>query len=248
MATESLRERFVRWRLEELLIRYPTVRLVPGPPGSVRLAGVLAFVAKAPAKEQIADEYHVELDVPDSFPERVPSVKETQGRIPADFHKLEGGELCLGSPTRLLLIARESATLPRFVDRCLVPYLYGHAFFEKYGTMPFGELEHGAAGIRNDFASLYGVGDPSAVAEFIRLTSMRRRQANKERCPCGSLQRLGRCHNRRVNNLRRRLGRKWFRMWHVAFRARRADTNQEVSTAGPYLHTARAPVLELAQE
>lgn len=240
MATESVRERLSRWRLEELLIRYPTLRLVPGPSGSVRLAGALRFIAKAPAREEIADEYHVEIDVPDCFPEQLPVVRETQGRIPADFHKLDDGTLCLGSPTRLLLIARESATLPRFVDRCVVPYLYGHAYFEKYRTMPFGELQHGAAGIRDDFASLLGVGDISAVPEFIRLTSMRRRQANKQRCPCGSLRRLGRCHNRRVNGLRRRLGRKWFRMWHAAFRARRWNANQKVAAPGRSVDTADA--------
>ena len=224
MATEPARERLVRWRLEELLVKQPGLRLVSGPFGCVRLAGVLAFAADAPAREQIADEYHIEIDVPDSFPEQLPSVKETQGRIAADFHKLEDRSLCLGSPTRLLLIARESVTLSRFVDRCVVPYLYGHSYFEKYRTMPFGELEHGATGIRSDFASLFGVGDPGAVAEFVRLTSMRRRQANKQRCPCGSLRRLGRCHNRRVNNLRKRLGRRWFGMWHAAIRAPRSNT------------------------
>jgi hypothetical protein len=233
VGTESARERFVRWRLEELLIKHPGLRLVSGRSGWVRLAGLLAFAAEAPTREQISDEYHIEIDVPESFPEHLPSVKETLGRIPADFHKLEGGALCLGSPTRLLLIARESASLPRFVDRCVVPYLYGHSYFEKYRTMPFGELEHGAAGIRNDFTSLFGVEDPNAVAEFVRLTSMRRRQANKARCPCGSLRRLGRCHNRRVNNLRRRLGRKWFRMWHVAFRVPRPIPNRQVSELVP---------------
>ncbi len=228
MATESIRDRFVRWRLEELLIKYPTLRVVPGPPGSVRLAGVLAFVAEIRGREQLADEYQLEIDVPDSFPAGIPSVKETEGRIPPDFHKLEGGALCLGSPTRLRLIARMSATLPRFVDKCVVPYLYGYSYFEKYSTMPFGELEHGAAGIHDDFAALFGVDELTAVAEFIRLTSMRRRQANKERCPCGSFRRLGRCHNRRVNELRGWLGRRWFRMWHVAY-AGRLDANQRVS-------------------
>jgi len=240
VATESVRERFARWRLQELLVKHPTLRLVTAPSGSVRLAGALPFVATAPEREQIADEYQIEIDVPDSFPEQLPSVRETQGRIPADFHRLEGGALCLGSPTRLLLIARESVTLPRFVDRCVVPYLYGHSYFEKYRTMPFGELEHGAAGIRDDFAGLFGVADLRSVPEFIRLTSMRRRQANKERCPCGSLRRLGRCHNRRVNGLRTRLGRRWFRMWHIAFQARRSDTNRRISAPGQSVDTADA--------
>lgn len=226
MGTESARDRFVRWRLEELLVRYPGLRLDAGPFGFVRVAGVLAFAAAATARAEIADEYEIEMDVPDSFPAHLPSVKETRGRIPVDFHKLQGGALCLGSPTRLLLIARESGTLTRFVDRCVVPYLYGYSCFEKSGTMPFGELEHGAIGIRDDFATLFGVEDTRAGAEFVRLTSMRRRQANKQPCPCGSLRRLGRCHNRNVNNLRNRLGRRWFRMWHAALRASGANARR----------------------
>jgi hypothetical protein len=49
------------------------------------------------------------------------------------------------------------------------------------------------------------------LGEFVRLAALRRREANKHPCPCGSGRRLGRCHNRRVNHLRGRLGRSWFR-------------------------------------
>jgi len=41
---------------------------------------------------------------------------------------------------------------------------------------------------------------------------MRKRHANKERCPCGSGDRVGWCHHRQLNRLRKRLGRYWFRM------------------------------------
>ena len=47
--------------------------------------------------------------------------------------------------------------------------------------------------------------------EFLCLTGMKKRVANKHPCPCGSGRRLGRCHCRRVNHLRRTIGRTWFR-------------------------------------
>ncbi len=208
---ESLRQQFGRWRLEELLLKYPGLRLTPATPGYVKLAGTLAFDAESPGKERIDDEYQIELSVPKGFPDRVPSVRETGGRIPSSYHKLDDGALCLGSPTRLRLILSESPSILGFVERCIIPYLYGYSHFERHHTLPFGELKHGQAGIRQDLASLFGTDREDIVREFVRLTSMRKRHANKQPCPCGSHRRLGQCHHGRINMLRERLGRQWFR-------------------------------------
>jgi hypothetical protein len=193
----------------------------------VKVAGALAFCAEGSDKKRIEDEYLVEVSVPESFPERVPIVQETGGRIPSFFHKLDNGALCLGSPTRLRLILRESPSLLHFVERCVVPYLYGYSYFEKHGTLPFGELRHGAAGIRQDFASLLGIDDEDIVDGLVRLAAMRKRHANKQPCPCGSRRRLGRCHHRAVNRLRGGLGRQWFRSWHAML-----SHNTDGSTSG----------------
>jgi hypothetical protein len=216
--TESLRQQFARWRLEELLLKYPGLRLSPVTHKFVRLAGALAFSAEAPGKERIDDEYEIEVAIPEGFPERTPSVRETGGRIPFSFHKLDGGGLCLGSPTRLRVMLLESPSIICFVERGVIPYLCGYSYFEKHGTLPFGELSHGEHGIRQDLASLFGIDREDIVPQFVRLTSMKKGKANKQPCPCGSQRRPGRCHNRRVNRLRDRLGRNWFRMVHHALR------------------------------
>ena len=200
----------MRWRVDELLAKYSGVRLVPGPSRWVKLAGVFAFGAEWPNKERIDDEYQIELSIPYQFPDEFPTVRETAGRIPPSYHKLDDGSLCLGSPTSLRLILIESPSVLRFVERCVVPYLYGHSHFERRGTLPFGELKHGEAGIRQDLTSLFGTNCEETIPEFVRLAAMRKRQANKRACPCGSRHRLGRCHHRRVNMLRHRLGRHWF--------------------------------------
>jgi hypothetical protein len=118
----------------------------------------------------------------------------------------------------LRLILSESPSIVRFVERSVIPYLYGYSYFEKHRVMPFGELEHGNEGIRQDLASLFGRNCEDTVDEFVRLAAMRRRHANKKPCPCGSHRRLGRCHHRRVNALRDRLGRHWFGMVRQALR------------------------------
>ena len=212
MASETWFQRLRRWGVDDLLAAYGGLKLIPVSDGPVNVTGQLAFEATARNRETINDEYGVEIAVPEDFPRSLPAVRETGGRIPKTFHTNPDGTLCLGSPTRLRLFQSGQPSLERFVTKCVVPYLYGHAYFEKHGVMPFSELRHGESGILQDLASLYGASSTVAVVGFVRLTALSKRVANKAPCPCGSGRRLGRCHSRRTNYYRRRLGRGWFRM------------------------------------
>jgi hypothetical protein len=207
---DSLRRQFERWGVEELLCKYPGLRLCPVAASQVIVAGTLTFDAEALGKERIEDEYEIEIAIPERFPKWIPSVRETGGQIPPRFHKLDDGPLCLGSPTRLLLVISESPSILAFVEQCVVPYLYGYSYFVKHRTMPFGELSHRQLGISEDLASIFGIERIEDVRGFVRVASMKKRQANKQPCPCGSNRRLGKCHRLRVNDLRYRLGRYWF--------------------------------------
>jgi hypothetical protein len=200
-----------RWKVDDLLREQPGLRLAPSRNGAVRLTGTLSFSAEKPGLARIEDSFEVELVVPKNFPRDLPTVTELGGRIPARFHTNSDGGLCLGSPTRQLLAARGTPTLPGFVNKCVIPYLYGFAYHSRNNEMPFGELAHGRRGLLDDFKDLFGVGTDKAATEMVRLAGMKRRAANKLPCPCGSALRLGKCHNRRVNRLRRLLGRTWFR-------------------------------------
>jgi hypothetical protein len=213
---ESIRERYSRWGLEDLLLRHPRLRVVPSRGDGLALAGSIHFRVRGPTGEVLEDEYRIELLVPSNFPADVPSAWETGGRIPPNFHKLDDGSLCLGAPTALVLTLGLSPTLITFVEGLLIPYLFGYSHFVKHGDLPYGELDHGADGLLQHFGALFGTSDRTAAREFVRLTSVRKRRANKQPCPCNSGRRLGKCHNRRVNRLRDRLGRVWFRDCHVS--------------------------------
>lgn len=207
----TIRDKFERWKLGELLHDYPGLSLRPIVNGQVRLVGFLSFSAEANGLERIDDAYEVEIAVPHSFPRGLPLVTETAGRIPNDFHRDDDGSLCLGSPARQYLELNKAPTLPGFVRTCLIPYLYGFSYREKHGRLPFGELDHGMKGIMKDLAALFGIDDEKSAQEMVRLAGMKKRNANKRRCPCGSGRRLGKCHNRKLNPLRQALGRTWFR-------------------------------------
>ena len=180
------------WSVEELLRKYPGLRLRPTVNEDLRIAGTLEFSAQAPGHEYITDQYEIAMSVASSFPQSAPVVREVGGRVPKDFHKMTGGELCLGSPTRLRLILSETSSLLCFIERCVVPYLYGYSLVERGGTLPFGELAHGTKGLREDLADLVGFTDERILDQFVRLISLKKRHANKRGCPCGSGLRLWR--------------------------------------------------------
>ncbi len=198
------------WQLGELLQKFPRLALSPIVGSHVRIAGIINFSAQFLDLEQIEDEFEVAIDIPQRFPQQLPKVTETAGRIPRDFHINLDSSLCLGSPTRQRLALSERPTLLTFIQKCVIPYLYAFSYFQKYGVLPFGDLAHGLKGIRQDYASLFGVKDEDAAGKMVRLASMKKRSANKYPCPCGSGRRVGKCHNRRINQLRKQLGRSWF--------------------------------------
>jgi hypothetical protein len=213
---ESVVERYRRWGVDELLAKYPDLRIIPSPADDLKVGGKLSFHVRGPDDVVIADSYRVELRIPASFPAVVPDVFETGGRIPKTYHKLTDGSLCLAAPTELRLRVGSSTMLAEFVELYVIPYLFGYSYREKHGVSPYGELEHGKDGLRQHFASLFGVTDRAVAQELVRLTSLKKRPANKVACPCGSGRRLGRCHHAIVNELRTKLGRAWFASQYVA--------------------------------
>lgn len=205
--TESVAERFGRSEIAELLARYPGLRLVPSGSTTLRVEGTLAFSASSKKTEVIEDGYDVRIEAPENFPEQMALAWETGGRIPPNYHKLTNGALCLGSRVGLRLQMGGAPSLLRFVERCVIPYLYGYSYSLKHGPPPFGELAHGEFGSLQDLARLLGAKDLDLAFRYCVLAATTRRSANRQLCPCGSGRRLGRCHNRKVNALRKRVGR-----------------------------------------
>lgn len=188
--------------ISEVLTRFESLRLVPSKDGCIVMRGVINFTASANDCRTVTDSYEISLCVPDAYPSELPLVHETGGRIPTDFHKLEGNALCLGSPFRLWLLTKQNPSLLNFVERVVIPYLYAYSLHETGEAMPFGELRHGTPGLVDDLGEMFGASDSQTAAAYVQAIMRKKRIANKRSCPCGSGMRLGRCHNRRVNALR----------------------------------------------
>lgn len=200
----------------ELLATYKRLRIQAAKDGYLQIVGTLEFTAEKPGNARITDSFELRIEIPLSFPSSPPLVFELGNRVPNNFHRLVGGALCLGSPTRQRLALARNPNVASFFREFVIPYLYSFALHEQHATLPFGELAHGTRGIIDDFKSFYFVASDDAAIGLVHLTSRPKRKANRQLCPCGSRLRLSRCksHHRVVLELRKCLGRMWFRSQH----------------------------------
>ncbi len=220
------------WGVTELLEVYPRLRFISAGDGVLHLSGSLDFCAQKPGCIQVTDTFLVRIEIPFDFPFVPPSVFPIEERIPKKFHRLDNGALCLGSPTRQLMMLARRPKLIHFFQEFVIPYLYTFVLFEKGIALPFGELAHGRRGLLDDFKNLYSVNSDEAAIGLVFLTSRPKGKANRQNCPCGSRVRLSRCklHHRTVQNLRNCLGRMWFKgqyeLIHGTFRVRKLRSNR----------------------
>lgn len=188
---------FAETEIGRLLDAFPRLRRRPSHQAGIALIeGPIAFEASPPGKPTIIDEYRVRLEVPLASSSEALKAYELGGRIPytADNHVNPRGDLCLGSPLRILAVLGSKPTLLAFVEKCLVPFLYAASWREK-GLLgfPFDELAHGAAGLVSDYERIFSVEGRECVAYALHLLSKRKRIANKMLCPCGCGLRLAKC-------------------------------------------------------
>jgi len=217
---------------------------------TLRVEGALRFCAHGKKTEVIEDGYDIRIEAPENFPERMALAWETAARLRPDYHKLTNGALCLGSRVGLRLQMGGSPSLLRFVERCVIPYLYGYSYSVKHGAPPFGELAHGELGSLQDLTRLLGVEDLALAFRYCSLAATKRRRANKQLCPCGGGRRLGRCHNRMVNALRERVGRAVLasETRAIALAFREQSHHKRIATTRDEAAATRPSVLEMIRE
>ena len=201
--------------LPQFLSDYPGMSTSPCSDTGVCLRGNFRFKAEVSGGYEIDDSYKLEIVVPTQFPQALPKVKETGGKIPRDgnFHTYPDGTLCLGSPLRLLSKVHSSPSLTGFTNKCLIPYLYAVSYkLEHGGDFVFGELAHGYQGIEDDYSLMLGLKERHQVIQAIQLLGMKKRIANKKPCPCGCGKKLRVCSFRhKLNEFRKMAPVSWFK-------------------------------------
>jgi hypothetical protein len=196
--------------LDRLFERFPDLAIRPSKSSDLAIAGAIQFVAEHQSYGRVEESFDLEIRVPQTFPRTLPTVLETKGRIPSTFHHNGNRELCLGSLLQLQLIVRRDPTVLGFLEGCVIPYLVNFSVFERTGKLPLGELKHGAPGLLDDYRSILHSDSDKCCLMLLELLRIKKRVANKRPCPCGSGRRLGRCHNKYLNALRKKIPRSQF--------------------------------------
>src|SRR5688572_24837883 len=146
--------------VDTLLAAWPRLRRRPTRQSDLCvLEGTLAFRLAPLGGHEIEDAYRLRIEVPLRPTELFPPVYELGERIPrtADHHINAAGNLCLGSPLQIRLQLGRTPSLLAYVDQCVVPFLYAASWREQgHPGYPFDELQHGAAGLLDDYRHLLG--------------------------------------------------------------------------------------------
>lgn len=124
--------------------------------------GILEFDHKY-RDYRIIDAYNIIIVTPPDYPDRMPLVSETAGRVFSiakkhnladirDIHwtKENGACLCVRQQEKTKL--PPGSDFVYFVENLVTPYFYGLSFFEEYGRWPWREYSHGGLGVLEYYA------------------------------------------------------------------------------------------------
>lgn len=169
--------------------------------GESVLSGPLAFAASAEGFDTITDSFDIEITIRGDYSARLPSVRETAGRIERTYeHIYANGSFCLAVPIEERRIFLTQPTLLGFVNNVVIPYLYSYCHWTGYGEYPFGDRLHGSEGVLQHYLEITGFKDEVrvlAALSFLFEHGYRGHHA----CPCGSGTRVRRCHGALLRSL-----------------------------------------------
>lgn len=152
-------------------------------------------------KPAIAEQYSVEITISAEFPAKIPTVRETGGKIARSYeHVSPSGVLCLGIPSELQLLLKKYPTIKGFVEHIVTPNLFAYSFYKRYGFMPWGERAAGRNGIYLRYAELFRTADVAILLALLDIVLQGNYQGNSQ-CPCGSTRTLNECHGEAVHSL-----------------------------------------------
>ena len=185
-------------QFNDLVNRYPTLMLRWEDQIGI-IEGDLQFRATFNDVE-IEDVYSIRIVIPSTYPMDIPTTLEIGNRIPEGFHKYTDGSLCLETPTMQYIEFSTHPTLLFYIEKFVVEYLYGYSHLQKYGSLPYGERDHGNKGILGFYKELFGVDEYESVMRLLYVLCTNEYRGHLL-CPCGSGQIGRKCHGKTLLQL-----------------------------------------------
>jgi SEC-C motif len=161
--------------------------------------------------ERVYDRYLVEIELSKESPKSLPIVREIGKRIPRTPHRHmnSDGAACVVLPDAFWHENPDGMNLLDFLQGPLRGYLASQSLVELGvpNPWPSGEWAHGVDGLIEFYANLVGIKDSKIILQYLEIIA-RETVKGHWRCPCGSGEKLRKCHRAAIDNLRSRIPRK----------------------------------------
>jgi hypothetical protein len=187
----------------DLRTTYPTLHAFRNTAVYIEIAG--AFVVRGTSGEEL-DRYSISIVLAPEFPDRLPIVRETGGRIPwhEDRHVERDGRACVMIEEDRWRCFPAGSSILDFIGVPVANFFLSQSYFEEHGEWPLGEWEHGVDGIFQYYRWLIGTESNPTVFRFLYVISCRELKPHFD-CPCGSGKKIKRCCHAMILELRRKI-------------------------------------------
>jgi hypothetical protein len=158
-------------------------------------------------ENEVLDRYLVEIEFPSDYPESIPIVRETGGRIPRTLHShmiSDAGQCCLFLPDERWEVYPKGSSFLDFLNGPVRNFFLGQSMVRLGQSWPFGERAHGVNGVFEYYEGLLGTADLPTILNYLLYLSKPEIKGHWP-CLCGSGKRLRNCHFERLIDLRQKI-------------------------------------------
>jgi hypothetical protein len=154
-------------------------------------------------------EYGISILMHGKYPKQLPILFCNDSKLPVgdiDRHIMSNGSACLGVYADIMMRWAIEPGIVNFLECFVAPFLVWQAYYDAHQKPPsWGERSHFAEGITEFYAELLGMNRHQAVVEFMKLLARKNRPKGHEICPCGSGERIRRCHRELLYKTREKI-------------------------------------------
>ena len=183
----------MRGEIEKLIESFQNLSYIGEKDGRTIVTGNV-LVHKVYNDFPVYKEFHVKIEIPQNFRERIPEIWEIGNQIENSYqHRYSDGKLCLAADAEMKIDFLKGLSLTEWVEKYIIAYFYSYEYYKRYNEYPFGERSHGCLGILEFYSSYFGIDDVAKTYKFMeKLRTLKYRGHDK--CPCGSEKKARNCH------------------------------------------------------
>lgn len=143
------------------------------------------------------ENYKLKIFVSTSYPNIIPTLRETEGKI--KDHISKDGLCCLCPRVEEILILGKNYTILDYINKLVIPYLAAQKLNDLGQDWPFGEYSHYSLGIIEYYKEKLKTTDIKLVLKCLKFLSGEISIRRNDKCFCGNSNKFKNCHSKILN-------------------------------------------------